>query len=61
MKKAAKALKSGKGDPVYTFTSDYLKVDCDILTEYTAIMIRSFLIHNYIPQFMLLSTLVPII
>ena len=61
VKKAANALKSGKGDPLYTFTSDYLKVDCDILTEYTAITIRSFLTHNYIPQFMLLSTLVPII
>ena len=29
--------------------------------EYTAIMIKSFLIHNHIPQIMLLSTLVPII
>ena len=41
--------------------SDCIKVNSDILTEYTAVIIRSFLIHNYIPQFMLLSTLVPII
>ena len=61
VKKAAAALKSDKGDPVYSFTSDCLKVESDILSEHTAMMIRSFLIHNYIPQFMLLSTLVPII
>ena len=61
VKKAAAALKAGKGDPVYTFSSDCLKVESDRLSEYTAVMIRSFLLHNYIPQFMLLSTLVPII
>ena len=61
VKKAAAALKPGKGDPVYSFSSDCIKVNSDILSEYTAIIIKSFLIHNYIPQFMLLSTLVPII
>ena len=61
VKKAAAALKPGKGDPVFSFSSDCIKVNSDILSEYTAIMIKSFLIHNYIPQFMLLSTLVPII
>ena len=61
VKKAAAALKPGKGDPVYSFSSDCLKVESEILSEYTAILIRSFLLHNYIPQIMLLSTLVPII
>ena len=56
VKKAAAALKAGKGDPVYTFSSDCLKVESDRLSDYTAVMIRSFLLHNYIPQFMLLST-----
>ena len=59
VKKAAAALKHGKGDPV--FSSDYLKVNSDNLSEFIALMLKSFLIHNYIPQFMLLSTLVPII
>ena len=61
VKKAAAALKPGKGDPVYSFSSDCLKVNSDILSEYTAVMIKSFLVHNHIPQIMLLSTLVPII
>ena len=61
VKKAAAALKSGKGDPVYSFSSDCLKVESNILSDYTAVIIRSFLLHNYIPQFMLISTLVPII
>ena len=32
-----------------------------MLAEQIAAMIRSFLIHNHIPQFLLLSTLIPII
>jgi hypothetical protein len=61
VKKAAAALKPGKGDPVFSFSSDCLKLNSDILSEYITLMIRSFLIHGYIPQFMLFSTLVPII
>ena len=61
VKKAAAALKPGKGDPVFSFSSDCLKVNSDILYEFIAVMLKSFLIHSYIPQFMLLSTLVPII
>ena len=58
VKKATAELKPGKGDPVYTFSSDCIKVDSYILLEFTAVMIKS---HNHIPHFMLLSTLVPII
>ena len=47
--------------PVFSFSSDCLKVNSDILSEFIAVMLKSFLIHSYIPQFMLLSTLVPII
>ena len=61
VKKAAANLKPGKGDPTFSFSSDCLKIDSDVLAEYTAMMIRSFLIHGHIPMFMLLSTLVPII
>ena len=61
VRKATAALKPGKGDPVFSFSSDCLKVNSDILVEFITIMIKSFLIHSYIPQFMLLSTLVPII
>ena len=61
VKKAAKALKPGKGDPTYSFSSDCVKVDSEPLAEHITSMIRSFLIHGHIPQFLLLSTLVPII
>ena len=59
--KAAAALKPNKGDPVYSFSSDCVKVKSDLLAEHMSSMIRSFLIHAHIPQFLLLSTLVPII
>ena len=61
VKKAATALKPAKGDPSYSFSSDCMKVDSSLLAEHIAMMIRSFLIHGHIPQFLLLSTLVPII
>ena len=61
VKKATSALKPGKGDPMLNFSLDCIKVESQILSEFTAIMIKSFLIHNHIPQFMLLSTLIPII
>jgi hypothetical protein len=62
IKKAASNLKAGKGDPVYFFSSDCLKTKSSLLPEHTArMMIKSFLIHGYIPQFMLISTLMPII
>ena len=61
IKKAASKLKPGKGDPVYSFSSDCLKTNSSLLSEHTAAIIKSFLVHGYIPQFMLISTLVPII
>ena len=61
VKKAAKKLKPGKSDPIFSFSSGCLKSSSNILHEYTATMIRSFLMHGYIPQFMLISTLVPIV
>jgi hypothetical protein len=59
VKKAASKLKPGKSDPVSSFTSDCLKCNSSRLHKHTATMIRSFLTHGYVPQFMLISTLVP--
>ena len=61
VKKADARLKTGKSDPSMSFSSDCIKVNSDLLADHTATMIRSFPSHNYIPQFLLLSTLVPII
>ena len=56
-KKAVASLKPGKGDPVSSFSSYCLKVDSMLLAEHTVILIKGFLIHIYIPQLLLLSTL----
>ena len=61
VKKATEKLKAGKGDPTFSFSSDCIKVKSNLLAEQTATMIKSFLVHNHIPQFLLLSTLIPII
>ena len=61
VKKASYKLKPGKSDPAFTFSSDCVKVKSELLAEKTAVMIRSFLVHNHIPQFLLLSTLVPLV
>ena len=61
VKKASASLKPGKGDLEHSFSSDCLKVDSEVLAEYKAVLISSFLIHSHIPQFLLLSTLVPIV
>ena len=58
---AAERLKPGKSDPSYSFSSDCLKVKSDLLSEYLAKLIQSFLVHGYVPPFMLLATLVPIV
>ena len=60
VKSAAKKLKPDKSDPVYTFSSDCIKVDFDLLAELISIIIRSYLIHGHVTRFLLLATLVPI-
>ena len=61
IKKAEARLKPGKSDPTFVFSSDCLKVNSNVLADHTATMMKSFLVHNHIPQFMLVSTLIPII
>ena len=59
--KAIKKIKPGKGDPNYQFSSDCFKVNSMILNDYLMELIRSFLIHGFLPVILLLSTLMPII
>ena len=61
VKSAAKKLKAGKSDPVYSFSSDCIKVDSDKLAELLSIIIRCDLVHGHVTRFLLLATLVPII
>ena len=61
VKSAAKKLKAGKSDPVYSFSSDCIKVDSYKLAELLSIIIRCYLVHGHVTRFLLLATLVPII
>ena len=61
VRKAAARLKPGKGDPSYSFSSDFVKINSGILFEYISMMIKSFLVHAHVPQFLLLAMFVPII
>ena len=61
VKQAAEKLKPGKSDPVYSFSSDCIKVDSDRLAELLSMIFQSYLIHGHVTRFLLLATLVPII
>ena len=59
LKKANENLKAGEGDPIFSFSSDCIKIKSNLLTKQTATMIKIFLVH--IPPFLFLSILIPII
>ena len=61
VKKAAHKLKSGKSDPVYSYSSDCFKNSSDEMFKKLSIIIQSFLVHGPITQILLLATLVPLI
>ena len=58
IKKAAAELKPGKGDPVFEFSSDCLKVNSERLAVLLAAIFQSFLVHGHVTRFLLLATLV---
>ena len=61
VREAVGKLKSGKSDPVHTFSSDCIKVDSDRLVELLSIIIKWYLIHGHVTRYLLLATFVPII
>ena len=61
VKEAASKLKPGKTDPVFSFSSDCIKVDSEKLTDLLSIIIQCYLVHGHVTRFLLLATLVPII
>ena len=61
VKEAVGRLNTNKTDPVFGFTSDFIKNSPDILFNYLSIIIKSFLMHAHASYVLLLSTLVPII
>ena len=61
VKEAVGRLNTNKTDPVFEFTSDFIKNSPDILFKHLSIIIKSFLVHAHASYVLLLSTLVPII
>ena len=61
VKEAIAKLNPGKTDPVFSFSSDCMKVESDKLSDLLSIIIRCFLVHGHVTRFLLLATLVPII
>ena len=61
VKEASHKLKSGKSDPVYSFSSDCFKNASDSIFEKLSVIIQSFLVHGHVTQILLLATLVSII
>ena len=47
VKKAASKLKTGKSDPVYSFSSDCIKVESEKLAELLSIIIQCYLIQGF--------------
>ena len=56
-----KKLKPGKTDAVANITSDYLIYAPDKLFEILSICFKSYIVHAHVSEFLLISTLVPII
>jgi hypothetical protein len=61
IKQAAQKLKSGKSDPVFSFSSDCFKNGTESLFENLSFLLQSFLVHGPITNILLFATLVPII
>ena len=61
IKEAAYKLKSGKSDPVFSFSSDCFKNATKSVYENLSLILQGFLIHGHITNILLLATLVPII
>ena len=61
VKKAMDQLKNNKSDPVFLFSSDCIKNAPGMLSDLLAVIIRSFLLHGHVTNFLLIATLVPIV
>ena len=56
VKEAASKLKPGKTDPVFSFSSDCIKVESERLHDLLSIIIQCYLIHGHVTRFLLLAT-----
>ena len=61
IKEALEKIKSNKSDPLFDFSSDFLKNAPDLLHEHLAIVIKAFVTHAHVTANLLIATLVPIV
>ena len=61
LKTAAKKLKPGKSDPIYSFSSDCFRNGSNLLFEHLAQVLRCSTIHSHVSLILLLSTLIPLV
>ena len=54
-------LNPNETNPLFSFSSDCIKVESGKLTALLSIIIRCYLVHGHVTRFLLLATLVPII
>ena len=61
VREAMEKIKPNKSDPIFDFSSDFLKNAPDILYEHLSLILKSFLIHGHVTEKLLLATLVHIV
>ena len=61
IKEAAQKLKSGKSDPIFSFSADCFKNGTEALYDKLSSILQGCLIHGHVTIILLLATLVPII
>ena len=61
VEEAIRKIKSGKNDPINTFSSDCVKNAPSVLHDHLAYIFRSYLVHGHISKVLMLSTLVPLL
>ena len=54
-------IKSNKSDPLYEFSSDFLKNVPDTLYDHIALVIKAFVTHGHVTSDLLIATLVPLV
>ena len=61
VRKALKQMKNGKNDSLLDIQSDCLTSGPDSLTSHLASLFKTFIIHGYVPSFLLTCTLLPLV
>ena len=61
LKQCARKLKSGKTDPIFSITSDYLIHGPPILFELLSFCLQSYINHGHVSDILLISTMVPLV